>query len=195
MARMTMIEAIRDAMDVMMARDEKRRGLRRGCRLFRRRLPLHGGPSAEIRQNPLLRRADQRGRHRRNRHRHGDLRSSALHRDPVRRLHVSGLRPDRVRGGPAALSVERRIHLSAGHPHADRRRHLRRADPQPEPGSAVHPRVGAENGGSFQSLRRQGATDRRNRGSGSGDLPGTEAALQRPLRRSSRPSDHALVQA
>ena len=195
MARMTMIEAIRDAMDVMMARDEKRRGLRRGCRLFRRRLPLHGGPSAEIRQDPLLRRADQRGRHRRNRHRHGDLRSSALRRDPVRRLHVSRLRPDRVRGGAAAIPLERGVHLSDGDAHADRRRHLRRADPQPEPGSAVHPRVRAEDGGAVQSLRRQGASDRRDRGSGSGDLPGAEAALQRPLRRSSRPPDHALVEA
>ena len=74
MPRMTMIEAIRSAMDVMMERDDDSRRVRRGCRLFRRRLPLHRRAAEEIRQDPLLRRADQRGRHRRHRDRHGGLR-------------------------------------------------------------------------------------------------------------------------
>ena len=41
MPRMTMIEAIRDAMDVVDGARRRRRRVRRGCRLFRRRLPLH----------------------------------------------------------------------------------------------------------------------------------------------------------
>ena len=44
-------------------------------------------------------------------------------------------------------------------------------------------------------LRRQGPADRRDRGPRSGDLPRAEAALQRPLRRPSRPAGHALVEA
>ena len=76
--------------------------------------------------------------------RHGRLRPAAVRRDPVRRLHLSRLRPDRLRGGAPALPLGRRVHLPDRHPHADRRRHLRRPDPQPEPGGAVHPRLRPE---------------------------------------------------
>ena len=51
--------------------------------------------------------------HRRRRDRHGGVRPAAVRRDPVRRLHVSGLRPDRVRGGPPALPLRRRLHGAA----------------------------------------------------------------------------------
>ena len=88
-----------------------------------------------------------------------------------------------------------RFHLPDRGAHADRRRHLRRPDAQPEPRGAVHPRVRAEDGGAVQSVRRQGLADRGDRGSRSGDLPRAEAALQRPVRRPSRPADHAVVQA
>ena len=44
-----------------------------------------------------------------------------------------------------------------------------------------------------ESVRRQGPADRRDRGRRSGDLPRAEAALQRPLRRPSRPAGHAVV--
>ena len=195
MPRKTMIEAIRDAMDVMMERDEKGGRVRRGCRLFRRRLPLHAGPAGEIRQEPLLRRADQRDRHRRRGDRHGRLWPAPLRRGAVRRLRLSGLRPDRLGGGAPALSLERRFHLSDRRAHADRRRHLRRPDPQPEPGSAVHPRLRPEDRGAVQSARRQGPADRRDRGSRSGDLPRAEAALQRTVRRPSRPAGDAVVEA
>ena len=195
MPRMTMIEAIRDAMDVVDGARRQRRRVRRGCRLFRRRLPLHAGPAAEIRQDALLRRADQRTRHRRRRDRHGGLRPAALRRDPVRRLHLSGLRPDRLGGGAPALPLGRRVHLPDRGAHADRRRHLRRPDAQPEPGSAVHPCLRPEDGRAVQSLRRQGPADRRDRGPRSGDLPRAEAALQRPVRRPSRPAGHAVVEA
>ena len=44
-------------------------------------------------------------------------------------------------------------------------------------------------------LRRQGPADRRDRGRRPGDLPRAEAALQRPVRRPSRPAGHAVVEA
>ena len=133
------------------ARPEGRR-VRRGCRLLRRRLPLHPGPAGEIRQEPLLRCADLRIRHRRRGDRHGGLRAAAVCRGAVRRLRLPGLRPDRLGGGAAALPLQRRFHLPDRGAHADRRRHLWRPDPQPEPGSAVHPRLRPEGGGAVQSL-------------------------------------------
>ena len=48
-------------------------------------------------------------------------------RDPVRRLHLPRLRPDRQRAGEAPLALGRRVPREAGHPHARRRRHPRRA--------------------------------------------------------------------
>ncbi len=73
MARMTMIEAVRSAMDVSMAPRRKCRRLRGGCRLFSAAFPLHPGASGEIRQDALLRYADQRVRYRRHGHRIGRL--------------------------------------------------------------------------------------------------------------------------
>ncbi len=193
MPRRTMVEAIRDAMDVMMARDGRGCRLRRGCRLLRRRVPLHRGAAAQARRGPLLRYADFRIRHHRRRRRHGRLRPASGGRDPVRRLHVSGLRPDRLRGGAAALPLGRRVHRAPGGAHALRRRHLRRADPQPEPGGAVHPCLRPEDRHPLQPARRQGPADRGHRGRRPGHLPGAEADLQRPLRRPSRPARGALV--
>ena len=69
------------------------------------------------------------------------------------------------------------VHLSAGGADAHRRRHLRRTDPQPEPRGVVHPRGRIEDGDAVQSQRREGPADLRDRGSGSGDLPRTQAAL------------------
>ena len=40
-----------------------------------------------------------------------------VRRDPVRRLHLSGARPDRVGGGAAALSLGRRVHRADDGPH------------------------------------------------------------------------------
>ena len=46
-----------------------------------------------------------------------------------------------------------------------------------------------------QPVRRQGPADRRDRGRRPGDLPRAEAALQRPVRRPSRPAGRAVVAA
>ena len=108
MPRMTMIEAIRDAMDVMMERDDNVVVFGEDVGFFGGVFRATQGLQAKYGKQPLLRRADQRTRHRRRRRRHGGLRAAALRRDPVRRLHVSGLRPDRLGGGAPALPLERR---------------------------------------------------------------------------------------
>ena len=113
-------------------------------------------------------------------------------RDPVRRLCLSRLRPDRLRGGAAALPLGRRVLRADRHPHALRRRHLRRPDAQPEPGGAVHPCLRPQDGDPVEPLRRQGSADRRDRGRRSGDLPRAEAPLQRPVLRPSRPAGGRL---
>ena len=50
-------------------------------------------------------------------------------RDPVRRLHLPGVQPDRVRGGADALPLEQRLRRADDHPRAVRRRRPRRALP------------------------------------------------------------------
>ena len=195
MPAMTMIEAIRDAHCGGDGARRPRRRVRRGRRLLRRRVPLHAGAAGAVRQAPLLRRPDQRVGHRRRRDRDGGVRPAAVRRDPVRRLHVSRLRPDRVRSRAPPLPLRRRLHGAARRADADRRWHLRRPDAQPEPGGAVHPRGGPQDGRGLEPVRRQGTVDRRDRGRRPGDLPRTEAALQRTVRRSPRPADRAVVAA
>jgi 2-oxoisovalerate dehydrogenase E1 component beta subunit len=137
-AAMNMIQAINSAMDVMLARDPT-------SLVFGEDVGYFGGVfrctdglqkkygKTRCFDTPIAR------RHRRRRGRHGRLWPAPGRRDPVRRLHLSGLRPDRVGGGAAALSLGRRVHRADDRAHALRRRHLRRPDPQPEPGGPVHP--------------------------------------------------------
>ena len=61
----------------MLSRDPNVLDLRRGCRLFRRRVPRDRRVAEEIRRHALLRYADRRRRHRRRRDRHGRLRPAA----------------------------------------------------------------------------------------------------------------------
>ena len=107
------------------------------------------------------------------------LRPAAGGRGPVRRLLLSGLRPDRLGGGAAALPLGGRLHRADHDPHALRRRHLRRADAQPEPGGAVHPRLRAAHRDAEQPVRRQGPADRLDRERRPGDLPRAQAPVQR----------------
>src|SRR5476649_2940633 len=65
----------------------RRADVRRGCRLFRRRLPRHRRPAEKVRSQALLRYADFRRRHYRHGHRHGGLWPQAGGGNPVRRLH------------------------------------------------------------------------------------------------------------
>ena len=104
------------------------------------------GLQKEFGKTRTLRRADQRGRDRRHRGRHGRLRHQAGDRDPVRRLYLSRLRPDRQRSRQDPLPHRRRMDDADGHPHALWRRHLRRPDAQPVAGKPVHPYRRAEGG-------------------------------------------------
>ena len=56
-------------------------------------------------------------------------------------------------------------------------RHLRRADPQPEPGGAVRPRRRPQDGNPCHAARRQGPADRRDRGQRPGHLLRAQAHL------------------
>ena len=196
MPTMTMIEAIRDAHAVAMERDDAGRRVRRGRRLLRRRVPLHPRPAGTVRAQPLLRHTDQRGR--------------------ASSVSPSGWPPtgcgpcveiqfadyvypayDQIVSEAARLRYRSAGDFSAPliDPDADGRRHLRRPDPLAEPRGAVHPRRRAEDGGRVEPVRRQGAAARGDRGRRPGDLPRAEAGLQRPVRRSPRPPDRALVEA
>ena len=59
MPRKTMVEAIRDAMDVMMDRDDNVVVFGEDVGFFWRRLSRHTGATGEIRQEPLFRCPDQ----------------------------------------------------------------------------------------------------------------------------------------
>lgn len=178
------------------ARARRRRGgIRPGRRLLRRRVPLHRRPAEEIRHLAGVRCADLRERHHRRRGRHGCLRPAPGSGDPVRRLRLPGLRPVDLRGGAPALSLGRRLHRADDRTHALWRRHLRRADAQPEPGGDVHPGLRPAHGDAVQPLRRQGPADRLHRERRPGDLPRAQAPLQRPVRWPPRPPGDALVQA
>ena len=64
-------------------------------------------------------------------------------RDPVRRLHLPGVQPDRVRGGPDALPLEQRLRRADDDPRAVRRRRPRRALPLAVGRGVLHPRARA----------------------------------------------------
>ena len=190
MPRMSMVEAIRDAMDCKMAEDESVvvfgedvgyfGGVFRCTDGLQRKYGKSRCFDAPINESGIVGVAIGMGAYG----------LAGGRRDPVRRLCLSRLRPDRVGGGAAALPLGRRILRADRDPHAVRRRHLWRADAQPEPGGLVHPRLRPQDRHSVQPLRRQGPSDRLDRGRRSGHLSRAEAALQRsrsPATPNSRP--------
>jgi 2-oxoisovalerate dehydrogenase E1 component beta subunit len=183
---MTMIQALRSAMDVMLERDDNVVVFGEDVGYFGGVFRCTEGLQAKYGKHARVRHADRRG----------GIVGAAVG------MGAYGLRPvveiqfadyfypafdQIVRGRAAALPLGRRLHRAADHPHALRRRHLRRPDPQPEPGGAVHPRLRPAHRDAQQPLRRQGPADRRHRVRRPGDLPRAQAALQRPLRRPPRP--------
>ena len=113
-------------------------------------------------QTRVLRHADLRRRHRRRRRRHGGLRPAAVRRDPVRRLHLSGLRPDRVGGGAPALSLGRRLHRADHDAHADCGGGIFGGQTHSQSPEALFTHVcGLQHGDAVQPVRRQGPADRR----------------------------------
>ena len=176
MAEKTMVEAVRDAMFEEMKRDERvivmgedvgEGGVFRATEGFRDefgREPLHGHAAG-------------RGVHRRRGDRRVAQRHRADRRDPVRRLHPPGIRPDRERGGAAALPLERYVELPDHGPHAVRRRHPRWAVPLAEHRGVLRARARAEGDLRGHALRREGAAEVGDPRPEPGDLPRAQEGL------------------
>ena len=193
MAAMTMIQALRSAMDVMLGRDDNVVIYGQDVGYFGGVFRCTDGLQAKYGKTRVFDAPISEG---------GIVGSAigmaayglqAGGRGPVRRLLLPGVGPDRLRGGAPALSLGGRLHRADHDPHAVRRRHLRRPDAQPEPGVAVHPRLRHPHGDAEQSVRRQGPADRVDRERRSGHLPRAQAPLQRPVRRPPRQAGRALV--
>ena len=81
-------------------------------------------------------------------------RPAAGRRDPVRRLHLPGLQPDRVRGGADALPLEQRLRRADDDPRPVRRRRPRRAVPLAVGRGVLHPRARAQGRRPVDAVRR-----------------------------------------
>ena len=194
MPTMNMVQALNSAMDVMLARDPERADLRRGCRLFRRRVPRHRRPAEETRRaracfdTPIAEGGIVGGGDR-----HGRLWPAAGRRDPVRRLHLSRRSTSssrRRRGCAIARPASSGAPITVRTPYGGGIFGGQTHSQSPE---ALFTHVcGPEDGDPVQSLRRQGPADQRDRGRRPGDLPRAQAPLQRPVRRPSRPAGDAL---
>ena len=88
---MTMIQALRSAMDVMLERDDNVVVFGQDVGYFGGVFRCTEGLQAKYGKLARVRRADLRGRHRRRGHRHGGLRPAAGGRGAVRRLLLPGL--------------------------------------------------------------------------------------------------------
>ena len=154
MPRMTMIEAIRDAMDVMMARDDNVVVFGRGRRLLRRRLPR---ARTACRRNTARSRCFDtpisRRRHRRRCGRHGAPTGCG----PVVEIQFADyMYPayDQIVSEAARLRYRSagEFHCPLVDAHAVRRRHLRRPDAQPEPEALFTHVCRAEDGGAVEPV-------------------------------------------
>ena len=157
MAAMTMIQAIRSAMDVMLGRDDN-------VVVFGEDVGYFGGVfrcteglqakygASRVFDTPIA---------------EGGIVGVAIGMGayglrPVAEIQFAdylypALRPDRVRGGAAALPLRRRFHRAHHDPHALRRRDLRRPDAQPEPRGGVHARLRPAHGDAVQPATTQRA--------------------------------------
>ena len=146
--------------------------------------------------NALLRHADRRGRHRRRRHRHGRLRpaarssrsSSPTTSIPAYDQLVSEAARLRYRSAgeftaPITVRTPYGGGIFGGQTHSQ------------SPEALFTHVAGLKTVIPSNALRRQGPADRRHRGRRSGDLPGAQAALQRPVRRPPRSAGARLAQA
>ena len=117
------IQAVNDALRIEMRRDPRVVVLGEDVGKFGGVFRATAGLYRRVRRRPRHRHAARRGRHHRRRDRHGALRPAAGAGDPVRRLHLPGVRPDRQRAGEVPLPLGRPVPGADGDPHARRRRH------------------------------------------------------------------------
>ena len=102
------IQAVNDALRLEMRRD---RAWSCSARTSASSAACSAPPTGlyeEFGADRVHRHAARRGGHHRHRDRHGALRPAAGARDPVRRLHLPGVRPDRERAGEVPLPLGRR---------------------------------------------------------------------------------------
>ena len=144
MPQMNMVQAINDGLRHEMKRDERVVVLGEDVGKVGGVFRVTQGLCDEFGDDRVIDTPLSEGRHHRHRHRHGALRPRARARDPVLRLHLPGLRPDRQRAREVPLPLGRRVPGEAGHSHAGRRRHSRRALPLAVARIALHPRRGAQ---------------------------------------------------
>ena len=156
MALKTFIEAIRETMAEEMRRDESVDPARRGRRAEGRRVPGDRRAVCRVRRGSRHRHAAVRVDDHRRVDRGGDERPAPDRRDPVRRLHLSGLQPDRVRGGPDALPLQQRVRRADDGPGAVRRRGPRGAVSLAVRRGVLHPRAGPQGGHPVDAVRRHG---------------------------------------
>ena len=190
-----MIQALNSAMDIMLMRDQNVVVLGEDVGYFGGVFRVTDGLQRKYGEHRVLDTPIAEGGDRGRRDRHGRQRPAPGRRNPVRRLHLSGVRPDLQRARPPALSQRRRV-LGARHdPHALRRRHPRRADALAESGGDLHARLRHQGRDAVESLRRERAADRCDRGRRSGGVLRAEARLQRPVRRRPEQARRAVERA
>ena len=98
------------------------------------------GAAEGLRRRPRGRHAARRVRHRRHRDRPGAARLPPGLRDPVRRLHLPGVRPDHHASSPRCTTARGgRLSAARRHPRALRRRHRRGRAPQRVARGALRP--------------------------------------------------------
>ena len=127
--------------------------------------------------------------HRRHRGRHGPARLPPRRRDPVRRLRLPGLRPDRVPGREDDLPLAGQVQDADGHPHPLRWRHRRGRAPQRVAGGAVRAHARPQGGRVLQPGRRLLDDPAGHRLRRPGHLPRAEAAVPRRQGRARRVGD------
>ena len=138
----TMAKALNDGLRTRDGGRPQGRDHGRGRRPARRRLPDHRRAAEGLRRGPGDRHPARRVRHHRHRGRAGHPRLPAGVRDPVRRLRLPRLRPDRQPGRQVPQPLGRLGEDADHHPHPVRRRHRRGRAPlanRPRPTSRTPP--------------------------------------------------------
>jgi pyruvate dehydrogenase E1 component beta subunit len=106
---MNIIQAVNDALKPADAQDPRMVVLGEDVGKFGGVFRATSGLLRGVRRRARDRHAAGRGRHHRHRHRHGSVRPAPGAGDPVRRLHLPGLRSDRKRAGQVPVPLGRPV--------------------------------------------------------------------------------------
>ena len=196
MPRKTMIEAIRDAMDVMMERDDNVVVFGEDVGYLRRRVPLHAGPAGRSTARAAAstrRSANSASSAPPSAWRPTGCGPASRSSSPTTCIRPTTRSCRRRRGCATARTAQFTCPLVVRMPTGGGIFGGQTHSQSPE---ALFTHVsGLKTVVPSNPVRRQGPADRGDRGSRSGDLPRAEAALQRPVRRPPRPAGDAVVEA